>query len=761
MFWRFGGYANISTLDTILDKPDVTLEELLDESDLIQELKQHNTKLIEYLRDEKVLRRLLEYVVAPKAPDAPAEGGTLGSDEGRDVSPEKKKGRLRTMSRGEEEMEKEEKTRLKYSYVACEVLSSETWSISEALMENQQHLRQFWEFMKRKPPLDPLQAGYFTKVNETLLDKKTEEMLEFFKSLDGVVASILQHVDCPMVMDLLLKIISLEKAEGGQGIVDVCDDELSLHYAEFAPQRYWRLMSLYTHQWLQSQDLIPTLLSCLSAEHSSATQTSGGDFLKAIITISANASQNEQSCIGPNDLTRQLVSEPCITSLISNMLRGGNPLTVGVGIVIEVIRKNNSDYDPDVGAGADSIPSSRDPIYLGTLLRLFAKHVPDFMELILSPNHTVINGDGTKIVKRRELKAAFGEKIEPLGFDRFKTCELMAELLHCSNMGLLNEVGSETFVKERDQERVRLKQRGILEQHQVDAEAPKDAASLRSGATSSSPSGNMSPGGTRRLEIQNGGDEDGFEDVAASGVLNEDVKDDFDEKLDMEPESKPVQKTSPASKQQEGRLDEGDFVDEPLSSPRLGIDPQAGASSQLPEPKANQPLSPTTSSLTEKIGGLDLDDDTIMTSPSPPDSAHNDDQQKQPSDDNTQSTQPPSLQPPMFEPSRTLSPHPDDKPAPLFSSQSDNNTHPEEFKDSPTTVNREIGGNISQETIDTTLGEEGDSNRSVVMAGNSSGFEPHIEMNLDGSPVVGDFLKMMFVEHRVVPTILVIHASRT
>src|SRR3979411_2258786 len=66
MFWRFGGYANVSTIDTLLDKPDVTLEELLDESDLIQELKSHNTKLIEYLRDDPILERLLKYVVATK-----------------------------------------------------------------------------------------------------------------------------------------------------------------------------------------------------------------------------------------------------------------------------------------------------------------------------------------------------------------------------------------------------------------------------------------------------------------------------------------------------------------------------------------------------------------------------------------------------------------------------------------------------------------------------------------------------------------------
>ncbi|KAG9549868.1 hypothetical protein KCU77_g20006, partial [Aureobasidium melanogenum] len=64
MFWRFGGYANISSIDSILEKPNVSLDELLDESDLIQELKQNNSKLIEFLREESTLQTLLEYVVA-------------------------------------------------------------------------------------------------------------------------------------------------------------------------------------------------------------------------------------------------------------------------------------------------------------------------------------------------------------------------------------------------------------------------------------------------------------------------------------------------------------------------------------------------------------------------------------------------------------------------------------------------------------------------------------------------------------------------
>lgn len=227
MFWRFGGYAQLSSLDSILDKPDVTVEELLDESDLIQELKQQNSKLIEYLRDENVLERLLRYVIATKQAQSPDdESGDGQSESGSYNRPSLfgKIGRARSSSAAKSEdgeESKEERQRMKYAYVSCEILSSEVWSISEAVLENQETLRHFWAYIKQPAPLDPVQAGYFTKVNESLLDRKMEEMLDFFRSLDNVVPDMLQHVDCPVIMDLLLKIISLEKNEGGQGIVDV------------------------------------------------------------------------------------------------------------------------------------------------------------------------------------------------------------------------------------------------------------------------------------------------------------------------------------------------------------------------------------------------------------------------------------------------------------------------------------------------------------------------------------------------------------
>lgn len=218
MFWRFGGYATVSTIDSILERDTFQLEELLDESDLVQELKQHNARLVEYLRDPKILERLLKYVVAPKL-----EPVAAADDEEEDDNEEKGKDLTQPFAPSESLSGQEdgEKKRNRYAFVAAEILSSDNWSMYEAIMESKSLLRDFWQFLKRPAPLDPLQGSYFTKVNESLFDKKTEEMLDLLKSMEGAIQDILRHVDSPMIMDLLLKIISLERTEAGQGTVEV------------------------------------------------------------------------------------------------------------------------------------------------------------------------------------------------------------------------------------------------------------------------------------------------------------------------------------------------------------------------------------------------------------------------------------------------------------------------------------------------------------------------------------------------------------
>jgi hypothetical protein len=58
---RFG-FHNGSSIDSLLDKDDVSLEAILDEDDLLQECKAQNTRLIDYFQRLDVLQRLLGYV---------------------------------------------------------------------------------------------------------------------------------------------------------------------------------------------------------------------------------------------------------------------------------------------------------------------------------------------------------------------------------------------------------------------------------------------------------------------------------------------------------------------------------------------------------------------------------------------------------------------------------------------------------------------------------------------------------------------------
>ncbi|POS83995.1 hypothetical protein EPUL_004681 [Erysiphe pulchra] len=702
MFWRYGGFANVSTIDTLLEQSDVTLEDFLDESDLIQELKQHNAKLLQYLRKDAVLEKLLEYVIAPKI-DA-AQNDDPGTDE-REFEKESSKIEYQDYDSNEDERSKQ---RNRYAYVAAEVLSSDNWSISGSLMLNQQMLRKFWDFLKSSPPLDPLQSSYFTKVNEALLDRETKEMLNFFKSCEGVVGDMLRHIDSPMIMDLLLKIISLEKAEGGQGIID----------------------------WLYGQDLIPMLLSFLSPEHSWTTQTSAGDFLKAIITISANTPQIQQSSIGPNELTRQLVSQPCVEELIFYMLKGGNPLTVGVGIIIEVIRKNNSDYDPCFGTTEAYTPTSRDPIYLGTLLRLFARHVPDFMGLMLTPSHDAGNSNGLMKNRRKELNTAFGEKIEPLGFDRFKICELMAELLHCSNMRLLNEAESEEIFRKRDIKRELMRAEGQLDSSQ------NESILNSNGITE-----------VKKLHIHNASDDDGFERVSHSG------DDDTNEYGNLEPpnfterndESSTDESLSFKLSSEKVSISESSAL--PLS-PTKDISKKIdllGLGSEQQE-FLHCPISSDSTSLTENKTKTKTDEDLHeINLESHNEYIHSGLKNKEPEtsrhDEDGKITNQ-SLQPTihnMNEATVNLSHKKLDRLENV-------NDRPENLSPQINNMSKTDSIKIDSHSHYETSASEGDMALEESKGDNS--FLINVRLAVKDYPIVGDFLKMQFVEYNVIPTIL-------
>ncbi|KAI9007011.1 SIT4 phosphatase-associated protein-domain-containing protein [Phycomyces nitens] len=389
MFWRFG-FHNPSAIDTLLDREDITLEDLMDEEDLLQEAKSHNQKLIEYLCKPHNISKLLGYITATHL---------------------------------------EEGQRFKYPFLACEIIACEIPLIIDTIViEHKELLEELWSFLDRPASprrkivpksdqasaketelvgLDSLKASYFCKVITVLLTKQTQEMVEFIRSKPDNLSKILAHLQTSAIMDLLLTLVHLEELPEAKGIV----------------------------QWLSDQGLLDDLVDRLnpyldSEEHSIAQQC-----ICEIIRMS-QTSLAESPSIGVNDLIIELKSERMMKKLVKFMLNPDAPnststLINGVTIIIDLIRHNNSDMDNDPMAngnyGYQANASLRHPtVSLADMLRVLADHVGEFNNLLLKPKS--VTGP---------MKTSIGEQM-PLGFERLKICELFAELIHCSNMSNLN-----------------------------------------------------------------------------------------------------------------------------------------------------------------------------------------------------------------------------------------------------------------------------------------------------------------------------------
>ncbi|CCH42116.1 SIT4-associating protein [Wickerhamomyces ciferrii] len=299
-------------------------------------------------------------------------------------------------------------------HAASEILSCKIWLISETLVEEPSLLNKLWSFLSNdfettSSPSIPL----FIKINEQLLLSRPDQMLNFIRSQENLVDNFLKHINITMIMDFLLKIITTDKPDMPTGIIDL----------------------------LSEQQLIPKILNFLQSSQDSALQSSCGDFLKALIAISANTSIDEHT-IGPNLLTKELVNDDNIDKIIEIILQKGNGLATAVGVIIEIIRKNNSDYDTVnllYTTTESNPPNKRDSIYLGGMLKKFSLNLNNFQKILVDP----------KLTSKR-IENQINQEIEPLGFERFKICELIAELLHCSNISLLNNHLTEKIIAERE-----------------------------------------------------------------------------------------------------------------------------------------------------------------------------------------------------------------------------------------------------------------------------------------------------------------------
>ncbi|SCU86470.1 LAMI_0D02212g1_1 [Lachancea mirantina] len=428
------------------------IDNILKESELLNELTRQNNTLLDFIcfgyfyNGENAKVQNIEYLIdqlmkcidniddamdgnvipLPPATGTDTQAIGLGNDETRDANNDFRDDYDDdTIVPNLDEDDSKQSPNLNKATIISEIFALDIWLISESVVKNVQYLNKMWSIMyhphfsSEKSPLIPI----FLKINQNLLATRQDQYLNFIRTRETLVQDMLSHIELSVLMDFFLKIISTDKQESPSGMIEL----------------------------VHEQKLIDRLLQHLDNDkYSPDIQACAGDFLKVLIAISANAPLDEMS-IGPNSLTRHLASEPCVKYLLDAIVKKrGDALITAVSVVIELIRKNNSDYDQVnlLTTTLDSHPPSvRDPIYLGELLKVFSTGVPLLYQVLVD-----IEEDNTIPVIENQL----GQKFKPLGFERFKVVELFAELLHCSNMGLLNSKKAERIMKERNECRVQV-----------------------------------------------------------------------------------------------------------------------------------------------------------------------------------------------------------------------------------------------------------------------------------------------------------------
>ncbi|KAI9258541.1 SIT4 phosphatase-associated protein-domain-containing protein [Sporodiniella umbellata] len=326
MFWRFG-FSN-SALDGLLDKADVSLEEVLEEEDLLQEAKSANPKLIDFLKKTERIKTLLDYITATDL---------------------------------------QEPKRFKYPFLASEIIACEIQPIIDQIVVDEREvlLVPFWSYLDQSGTLDSLQASYFCKTVGVLLSKYPAEMLHFIQSKPENLKKILRHLQTSAMMDLLLTLVRMEELREGKGMVK------------------W----LSQHGLLES--LMDRLDPYLGSEEHSIAQQCICEIIRMSQTSlpeSPSIGLNDLILTLKSEAMMQRLTGYMLDSKAPHAI---STLVNGVSILVDMIRHNNADLENDpavtgiYGYTGSSIKQA--PVSLAEMLNVMSDRIPDFTYLLSHP----------------------------------------------------------------------------------------------------------------------------------------------------------------------------------------------------------------------------------------------------------------------------------------------------------------------------------------------------------------------------------------
>ncbi|KAI3432394.1 hypothetical protein D9Q98_003950 [Chlorella vulgaris] len=220
MFWRVSGLNTASPVDSILDKESYSLEELLDEDELIQECKSLNARLTAYLKQKETVNKLVRYLVEPPPPDA------------------------------------DPKRSFKYPFTACEIFCCEVEGIFNTLLEHEDVLGRLFSILESPRPLNCMLAGYFSRVMGSLLLRRTQDVMQYLQRHQDLLLQLVEHVDTTSIAEVLVRLVGADEQRA----------YLSTNYL----------------QWLSDTNLLYLLLDKLQAGQAVEAQSNSAEILAAL-----------------------------------------------------------------------------------------------------------------------------------------------------------------------------------------------------------------------------------------------------------------------------------------------------------------------------------------------------------------------------------------------------------------------------------------------------------------------------------------------
>ncbi|XP_031100022.1 serine/threonine-protein phosphatase 6 regulatory subunit 3-like isoform X2 [Ipomoea triloba] len=174
MFWKLPPLSASSPIEAILDKENFTLEELLDEEEIIQECKALNGRLINFLRERTQVEHLLHYIV-----DEPLDHA-------------------------------DSKRTFKFPFIACEIFTCEIDVILKTLVEEEELMNLLFSFLESSRPHSALLAGYFSKVVICLMLRKTIPLMNYVKAHHDVFAHMVDLIGITSIMEVLVRLVGAD-----------------------------------------------------------------------------------------------------------------------------------------------------------------------------------------------------------------------------------------------------------------------------------------------------------------------------------------------------------------------------------------------------------------------------------------------------------------------------------------------------------------------------------------------------------------------